>query len=52
MASFIKKPSLSDIRKRQIYNPYGLRDVIEAFSGKSYEEVVEEQRKKREETKR
>lgn len=47
MSNFIKKLSLSDRRKRNIYNPYGLKDVISTYAGRPYEQVLAEQMEKR-----
>lgn len=52
MSNFIKKQSLSEKRHQQYFNPWGLKDVIEAFSGKTYDEVVAREKKKREEKKK
>jgi len=52
MALFIKRSNAFRMRNAE-YRPWNMRDVIENFGeGKTYDEVVEEQRKKREETKR
>lgn len=48
MANFIKKLSLSEKRRQHFYNPWNLKTVIETYAGKPYDEVVKEQKEKRE----
>lgn len=54
MSNFIKAVKRSNRFKVRdaTYQPWGLRQVIETYAGRPYEEVLEEQRRKREEMKR
>ena len=51
MSIFVKRSNQFKVRDAE-YKPWGLRRVIETYGGRPYEEVIEEYRKKREETKR
>jgi len=47
MSIFVKRSNQYKVRDAE-YRPWNMRDVVEAYSGKSYEEVIEEQKRKRE----
>lgn len=49
MANFIHLPknSLSFKRRQRYYNPWNLKDIIQTYAGRPYEEVVREYQKKR-----
>lgn len=51
MAGFIKRSNAFRMRDAE-YKPWNMRDVIETYSGKSYDEVVKEQKELREKKER
>lgn len=50
MSLFIKRSNQFKVRDAE-YKPWGLRQVIETYAGRPYEEVVKEYKEKREKQK-
>lgn len=52
MPNFIKRPTNQYKVRNAEYRPWNLRNVIETYAGRPYEEVLREQKEKRELLKR